>query len=130
MLHTFGPHIYDRGHQDVEHDPSDELLRVQICTGREMVFHVLKTWKDSSQDVLNAKSSSPRLNGKPDETQDDALDERYVLSSNAPNVAGDDTEADVPGGANVAIRDCHECDDNLADDDGNNGLPNRDSCGY
>jgi hypothetical protein len=66
MLHALRSDIYDGSHDDVEECPSNELFCVQVRTGGEVVFHMLETRKDGSEDVLDAKTSGPRLYGEPD----------------------------------------------------------------
>lgn len=84
---------------------------------------MLEARKDRRQHILNTKSSGPRLYCKPDQAQNDALDQCYILSSHSPDVAGYDAEANVPGGSDVAVRDRDKCDDHFADDYGDYRLP-------
>lgn len=88
---------------------------------------MLEAREDRRQHILHAKPSGPRLYGKPDQAQDDALDQCYVLSSHTPDVARHDAEANVPGGSHVTVCDCDERDDHFADDNSDDRLPDGDS---
>ena len=87
MFHALRTDVENGNHEDVEDDPADELLGVHFGGSREVVGHVLIAGGDAGEDVLNAEAAGPRLDGEPNEAEDDALDEGEVLTVDAPDQA-------------------------------------------
>jgi hypothetical protein len=79
---------------------------------------------------MRSVAFSPALNSKPNQTQNNPLHKRNILSLHPPHIARDDAEANMPGGTNITISDRYRSDDDLADDEGDDGLPDGDAGGY
>jgi hypothetical protein len=73
---------------------------------------------------------SPTLNRKPNQTQNNPLHKRHILPLDTPNIPRNNAEANMPSGTDITISDRYRSDDDLADDEGDDGLPDGDAGGY
>lgn len=72
---------------DVEDNPTDKLFSIHVRRWREVVGHMLVAGEDAGKDGLDAETACPRLNREPDEREDNALDQRKILSIDTPDVS-------------------------------------------
>lgn len=63
------------------------------------------------------------MHSEPDEGEKDALQESEIGTVDTPDDAGEDGETNVPFGSHIAVENGDEGNDYLADDAGDNGLP-------
>jgi hypothetical protein len=81
-------------------------------------------------EVVQHAINSPTLNSEPNQTQNNPLHKRNILPLHAPHIPRNNAEADMPSGADIAVRDRDRGDDEFSDDEGDDGLPDGDAGGY
>lgn len=121
------PENWDHG--DIEKNPANELLRIEMRRCRKYVSESLEAGKHCRQDDGDAETACPRLDRKPDQAENNSLDDGDEGSVWTPDISRNNREADVPFSTCVTIEDRDQADDNLADQGSHNNLPDTEAGG-
>lgn len=112
----------ERQTQRPKDDEGGEIPRIHRPVGQRRV-EVPERRPQRSEERLGALAPPPDLRRVPDEREHDALHEREQRAVHAPRRLLQDGEADVPLGPRRPRKHADDADEDVADDNGEHGLP-------